>query len=305
MNYLQRNIWFLLYAPALIAAQSAGDNGYFGYSLTSTGDEVSTTYETASTPANVSTTVPEPDVFLNASLHVGEISIVVEELSAKLNLDAQVLQLLQFNAGVDVSIERVSLKIEEVNAEVMLEVRLANLLTMISDVLESLDLNPVLATLGQDLVDIVGTVTDAVTPSASPTTTASSNSSLAGRAATGDFVLTKNILYSVNNYSGNTHTNRVLAQNGDIVDESLDNQGVVLNTKVVGSFLTDMVFTGYDIEAVRAGEKVRELEYTYNPFVGLEVVSAIYLDDDGTVVATRVLSETGGGGSSSIEGYSG
>lgn len=52
-------------------------------------------------------------------------------LTAKINLDAQILQLLSFNAGVDLSIARVNLLIQNVTARVLLEARLANLVLMI------------------------------------------------------------------------------------------------------------------------------------------------------------------------------
>jgi len=64
-------------------------------------------------------------------VHVGEIHIEVQNLTAKINLDAQVLQLLSFNAGVDLSIDRVNLLIQNVTAKVLLEARLANLVLMI------------------------------------------------------------------------------------------------------------------------------------------------------------------------------
>ena len=66
-----------------------------------------------------------------ASVSVGEIHIEVQNLTAKINLDAQVLQLLSFNAGVDLSIQRVNLLIQNVTAKVLLEARLANLVLMI------------------------------------------------------------------------------------------------------------------------------------------------------------------------------
>lgn len=80
----------------LANAQSiTSSDGYTGYSLAFEGDQDgSTVYETASTPANVSATAPESDVFLNASVSVGEIDITVSNLTAKINLDVQVLQLL-------------------------------------------------------------------------------------------------------------------------------------------------------------------------------------------------------------------
>src|SRR4051812_28394221 len=172
-----------------ISAQSSSDSGYIGYSLAAEGDPESVVYATNSTTPNVSTTNPIPDVFLNASVHVGEISLVVENITAKINLQADVLQLLSFKAGVTASIDRVSLLIQNVNAKVLLEARLSNLVLMIGDVLDSLDLNPVLATLGQDLGSIVNTTVGAVSGATSAVEARSYN-------------LIHNILYSINDYSG-------------------------------------------------------------------------------------------------------
>jgi hypothetical protein len=83
----------------LAVAQTSTNSGYTGYSLSLEGDDESVVYDTASTPASVSTTVPAPDVFLNASVSVGEIDITVSNLTAKINLDVQVLQLLQVSAS--------------------------------------------------------------------------------------------------------------------------------------------------------------------------------------------------------------
>ena len=129
---------------------------YSGYSLSSSGDPASTTYQTDATPSAVAPSSP-PDVHLNATVHVGEIDLTVSNISAKINLDAQVLSLLQFNAGVSASIDRVSLLIQEVDAEVRLEARLSNLVLMIGDVLDSIDLNPLIATLA---TEVGGAVTD-------------------------------------------------------------------------------------------------------------------------------------------------
>jgi hypothetical protein len=274
-----------------IYGQSSADSGYTDYSLSLTGDPGSVIYETASTSANVST-FPEPDVFLNASVHVGEIAILVANLTAKINLDAQVLQLLQFNAGVDLSIDRVSLTISNVTAKVLLEARLENLVRMINDTLDSLDLNPTLATIGQVLDDVVSPIADGLSGGTLPTTPVVPRS----------YELENNILYSINDYSGNTHTNRILAQDGSIIDQSLDNNGNTYNQQQAGSYLGDMTFNGYNQSVVKNGQTVREVEYVYEPFVGLSVVSAIFIDAADKVIATQVLSESRAGGSSTIGG---
>lgn len=271
----------------LISAQISSEAGYVGYSLTENGDPESVVYATNSTTPNVSVSVPEPDVFLNASVHVGEIYLDVQNITAKINLQASVLSLLKFNAGVVASIDRVTLLIQKVDAKVILEARLENLVSMIKDVLSSIDLNPILVTLGQDISSIVNTTTGILTDTAS---------NLEDRS----FLLAHNILYSVNDYSGRTHTNRVLAQNGSIVDQSLGNDGVVYGEKMVGFYLTDMTFNGYNHSVTGNSQADRELEYVYTPYTGLSVICAIFTNYAGAVVGTQVLSESGGGGSSSI-----
>ncbi|KAF2099344.1 hypothetical protein NA57DRAFT_74846 [Rhizodiscina lignyota] len=287
------------------SSTSAQSTGYFGYNLTETGDPTAATYDTLDTPANVSLTVPEPDVYLHANVHVGEIDILVANLSAKINLDAQVLQLLQFNAGVDASIKRVFLTIQNVTAEVYLEARLGNVVKMIGDVLDSLDLNPVLATLGQSLDNITDTVGGALGGSGSGGSSGSGSNGTLARRNPGlpqqSFELLQNILYSVNDYTGNKHTNRILAQNGDIVDEFLDNDGRIRGTKVVGNFENDMTFTGHNSSAVKNGQTVNELEYTYTPLPGVLAWAAVFMNAAGSVVATQVLAEGFGGGSSTID----
>ncbi|EOD51958.1 hypothetical protein UCRNP2_1245 [Neofusicoccum parvum UCRNP2] len=272
-------------------------NGYIGYSLEDTGDPDSAVYETANTKANTSTTYPPPDVFLNASVHVGEIDIEVLNLTAKINLAAQVLSLLDFNAGVDASVDRVSLTIQNVTAKVLLEARLSNLLLMIENILDSLDLNPVLATLGNGLNEIADTALSGLTGDSS---SSSSTSNLKAREDLESFRLENNILYSINDYSGNAHTNRKLSQDGTIIDQNLDNNGNVLSEKTIGSYDTVMRYFGRDIATEYEGQQVRERLYEYAPFPGLEIVSAIYVNDAGNVVGTQVLSEVDAGGSSTI-----
>jgi hypothetical protein len=290
-SVLHRLVFFLFIATS-ISAQSSAGSGYTGYSLSVSGDADSVIYSTSSHSANVSTTVPEPDVYLNATVHVGEIDLNVSNLTAKINLGAQVLQLLQFNAGVDVSIDRVTRVIANVSAKVLLEARLANLVLMINDTLNSLDLNPVLATLGQDVGNLVNTTANALTGGIAQTSTLSARS----------YELANNILYSTNDYSGNTHANRILTQSGSIIDQFLDNNGNTRNQQLVGSYLRDMTFSGYNQTVVVNGQVASELEYVYMPFDGLSVVSAIYISPAGTVVGTQVLSESSGGGSSTVGG---
>ncbi|KPI40286.1 uncharacterized protein AB675_7677 [Cyphellophora attinorum] len=297
-------------------ASVRGIRRYAGYNLTVTGDNESVLYETDNT-ATSNPDYPPPDVYLNASVHVGEIDILVRELSAKINIDAQVLQLLEFNAGVDVSVERIRLQIQNVTAKVELTARLENLVKMVSSVLDSVDLNPILAELGDLAGGVIGGVGDIVggvigdgsssggSPANGSTTGAAPSASLSERGLF-NAQLANGILYAINNYEGNAHTNRVLDQNGDLVDQSLDNGGIIYNQRIVGRYDTDMEFTGQSRTGVVVdGIVTTEKEYVYRPFPGITLVAQIFVSEaGGEVVATRLISEVEGGGSSIIESVS-
>lgn len=274
----------------------SSDSGYVGYNLTLEGDEDSVIYSTENTRSNASLTYPDPDVFLNASVSVEEINIEVDNLTAKINLDLQVLELLQFNAGVDLSIDRVQLLIQNVSAKVLLEARLENLVGMVDNVLESLDLNPIIATLGQGVSDIVNSTTDALGGVLGGDSSSSDSGSSSSQATKRSFELENNILYSINDFSGNSHTNRVLAQNGDIVEQDLDNDGRVSGSRVVGSYLKDMTFTGHE-ETV---DGVLSKQYKYEPIHGVQAVAAVFFDGGGEVKGTQILSELEAGGFATI-----
>lgn len=288
-------ISFLFFCTSTIVAQSG--NGYFGYELHKRGDPESTNYETADTPG---VDLPmEPDVFLNATVSVGEIDIEVENITAKINLDAKVLNLLHFTAGVDASINRVRLTIQDVSAKVLLEARLGNVVQMVGDVPNVIDLNPIVATLGQGIGDVVGNVTGDL--GGSTTTTASAASSAGNiKRNSLDYNVQHNILYSINNYSGQTHTNRVLGQDGTLYDVSLDNDGNEHGQKAVGYYSADMTFTGHNRSVTIDGKAEFELGYKYAPFPGLEIMAYIYTTPEDHVVKTQVISEAEGGGTSTI-----
>ncbi|MFD7439235.1 hypothetical protein [Streptomyces sp. NPDC059861] len=85
----------------------------------------------------------DPDVFLDVPvLKVDEIDLEVDDLRARVSLQAEVLDLLKLNVGADVSLGRVHLGISGVEAQAQLRVRLDNVATIINRVLTTLDRNP-------------------------------------------------------------------------------------------------------------------------------------------------------------------
>ena len=288
-------------------SESDDHDGYTGYRLERRGDADSAIYETANTPPGV-ILAEEPDVYLNASLYVGEISVEVDNITAKVNLDAQVLKLLRISAGVDARIDRVRLLIQNVSAEVELEARLGNVVKMVDDVLTSIDLNPILATLGREVGGIINDTADLVGGGgAGSASQPLSPNSLAKRVEPSQRV-EHNVLYSINDYQGRTHTNRVLGQNGTIYDEYLDSDGNEKGRAVVGYYARDMAFTGHnrtilaDDDGGDGTHEVREyeLEYEYAPFAGIHVTSWVYVDPVGRVIRTQVVADAFGGGTSTI-----
>ncbi|MFE2678618.1 hypothetical protein [Streptomyces hygroscopicus] len=84
-----------------------------------------------------------PDVLLDVPrLDVDEISVEVENLRARVSLQAEVLDLLKLNVGADVDLGRVNLEIKGVEAQALLKVRLDNVARIVGRVLRTIDENP-------------------------------------------------------------------------------------------------------------------------------------------------------------------
>jgi hypothetical protein len=85
----------------------------------------------------------EPDVYLDVpELHVGELNIDVEKLQAYLALRAQVANLVNLAAGVEVSVDKVKINLKDVDAKAELKVRLENTYNILDRTLTTLDENP-------------------------------------------------------------------------------------------------------------------------------------------------------------------
>jgi hypothetical protein len=85
----------------------------------------------------------EPDVLLDVSeLSVDEITLEVEDLHARVSLEADVLDLLRLHVGVDAQLARVKLTIKDVEAQALLKVRLDNVARLIERVMDTIDNNP-------------------------------------------------------------------------------------------------------------------------------------------------------------------
>ncbi len=77
-------------------------------------------------------------------LHVDEIHLEVDDLRARVSLNAEVLDVLKINVGADVALDRVQLDLQGVEAAARLTVRLRRVAEMVERVLTSIDRNPAL-----------------------------------------------------------------------------------------------------------------------------------------------------------------
>lgn len=85
----------------------------------------------------------DPDVYLDVpEVKVDEITLDVQDLRARVSLQAEVLDLLKLNVGADVFLGSVNLTIKGVEAQALLKVRLDNVARIIDRVLQTIDTNP-------------------------------------------------------------------------------------------------------------------------------------------------------------------
>ena len=110
----------------------------------------------------------EPDVLLDVTeLRVEEISLEVEDLTARVSLQANVLDLLRLHVGVDATLGGVQLTIKGVEAKVLLKARLDNVARIIDRVLDTIDNNPQIIgqltePIGQAVTEVVPGTADVV-----------------------------------------------------------------------------------------------------------------------------------------------
>ncbi|WP_218776042.1 hypothetical protein [Sphingomonas sp. TZW2008] len=102
----------------------------------------------------------QPDVLLDIpNLSVDEITLEVENLQARIALDAQLANLLKLSAGADAGIDKVKLTIKGVQAQATLVVRLENVRAIIERTLQTIDNNPeIVRGLLSTVSNTVGTV---------------------------------------------------------------------------------------------------------------------------------------------------
>ncbi len=225
----------------------------------------------------------DPDVLLDVpNLSVEEITLEVENLRAKVSLDARLANLLQLTAGADVGIDKVKLTIKGVRAEVLLKVRLDNVASIIDRTLTTIDRNPqILERLLQSVDNTVGTVGGVANTALQP-------GGVVGQTLN-NLTQPGGVLTQTVNTLGQT-VQRTLDQTGNIVEKTLDTTGKVVNQRTIGSVL-DTAATGLRVVGEttnNAGQTVRRLQDATGGIV------EVTLDSAGKIVSSRIVQGAGG-----------
>lgn len=187
----------------------------------------------------------------------------MDNLRADLNLNAEIANLVSLNVGVQVGVEKVNITIAEVDAQLDLIIRLGQLAKMVNRTLATLDLNPLLINLLNDVSDVVDSVVGAV----------------------------DGLLGSILN--GDTTLNFLIDNLGNIVQEVVEAGGETVST-IVGNYQKNMTYTGISKEL---GNGLTQRTYRYDPLGSL--VNIIFNTLGQVVQAVVVGKDNGDGGSSS------
>lgn len=227
---------------------------------------------------------PNYDIILEVpELNVDSLGLNVEQLQAHLALDANAMNLVTLNAGVDVSIDQVQLELLGVFAEAYLYVDLDNVNRIVARVVQTLDNNPEILTQLLSTVDtVVGTVGSTANTLLRPGGVGSQAIGAVGQTLQNVTQPGGLLSQSVNNL-GQT-VQRTVDQTGNIVETTLDAAGGALSTRQLGNVLRSggRVLSETTDSAGRTVRQVQDasggvLEYT--------------LDSEGQIVGTRVVSQ--------------
>lgn len=208
----------------------------------------------------------QPDVLLDIpNLSVDEITLEVDNLQARIALDAQLANLLKLSAGADASIDKVKLTIKGVQAQATLVVRLENVRAIIERTLQTIDNNPeIVRGLLSTVNNTVGTV-----------------GGVANRALP--------VVGGV--------ANRAVGTVGGVANRALPTVGGVVNNTVgtVGGIATSVLQNGQLLDLARAG--LSEVSRTTNA-TGQTVrqvrdttgnLTEVVTDQSGRIVSSRRL----------------
>jgi hypothetical protein len=201
---------------------------------------------------------PDYDVVLDIpNLCVNRIFLKVDSVTAKINLNAQVSNLVKISAGADVLIGNVDLTIQGVRAQALLLVDLDDVVYIVDQTLTFIDKHPeVIQQLGSTLQNTVGSVGGLVN---------------------------KLVLGTVTNAAGQAVQRVVDQATGQILEQTLSTAGSVIAQKAVGSLTSLPVIKTATDAAGNVVKQVRDtsgsiVEYTLSKagkYLSSRIVQAV------------------------------
>jgi len=226
---------------------------------------------------------PNYDIVLEVpELSVDSIGLNVQSLRAHLSLDANAVNLVAINAGVDVSIDRVRLEISDVLAEAYLYVDLDNVNRVVTRVVQTLDRNPQLVTRLLSTVDtVVSTVGGVANTALQPGGVVSQTVGAVGQTLD-NATRPGGLLSQTVNTLGQT-VQRTVDQTGNVVEQTLDATGRVVGSQSVGNLLSLQGLRVLQQSTDPAGQTVRRVQDQAG------AVIEYTLDSAGRITATRVV----------------
>jgi YD repeat-containing protein len=228
----------------------------------------------------------EPDVFLDVpNLRVEEITLEVQNLQARLSLDARLANLLSLSAGADVSIDRVNLRIRGVQAQARLIVRLDNVAAIIERTLATIDQNPeILVRLLQSVDNTVNTVGGVANQALAPGGVVDRTVGVVGQTLD-NVTRPGGLLTQTINTLGQT-VQVTLDQTGNILERTLDTTGNLVNSRTLGAVTSLPVVRE---TAGTAGQVVRTVRHASGALIEYTLDRAA-----GRVLGARVVQQATG-----------
>ncbi|HEX6369021.1 MAG TPA: hypothetical protein VF006_08810 [Longimicrobium sp.] len=226
----------------------------------------------------------EYDVIVDVpNLCVQRIRLNVQNLDARLALNASVANLVHVRAGADVHIGEVDLGIDGVRAQALLLVDLDNIVYVVDRALTFIDDNPQIVTqLTGTLQNTLGTVGGVANNALRPGGVADQAVGVVGQTLN-NVTAPGGVLSQTVNTLGQT-VQRTLDASGNIVEQTLNTAGGVVSSRTVGRLL--------DLPVVRestnsAGQAVRQVRDQSGAVIEYVV------DNAGRIVRSRVVQAAG------------
>lgn len=225
-------------------------------------------------------------VVMVPNLCVERIHLQVDDLTARLALEAAVANLVNVQAGADVSIGEVSLEVRGVHAQALLLVDLDNVAGVIDRTLTFVDNHPEIVTqLTGTVQRTVGTVGGVAGTALQPGGVVDRTVGVVGQTLN-NVTQPGGVLSQTVNTLGQT-VQTTLDQTGNLMERTLDTAGQVVSTRTVGALTSLPVVRQATNQAGQAVRTVRAasgalIEYT--------------LDQAGRVLNARVVEQAMGGG---------